>query len=395
MEFWPVHAQGVALKASDVIIVGAGSAGVPTAMALGELGIKTRVIDMHPSPGQGENKHAIGGVRATHSDPGKILTCRRSLEIFASWQSLRGNPIEWLEGGYVFPVYRKKDEDLLKKLLPIQKKYQLNIDFIGPEGIQQQVPGINARRLRGGTFSPNDGSISPLLAVNAFYRRALELGVEFHFKERVRKIRVKEDRVLGVVTDRARYAAPVVIDTAGPFSAELCRTVGIHLPVIPESHEAAVTEPVRPFFKCMVVDIRPARGSKNFYFYQNLHGQVIFCITPDPPITGTDKGETSGFLPQVCARIIHLIPRLKNLRVRRIWRGLYPMTPDGSPLVGWNCQVRGLLHATGMCGQGLMLGPGTGEVVARMVANQSTGDDQLILDEFSPYRKFEGQEALK
>jgi sarcosine oxidase subunit beta len=385
----------VALKTSDVIIVGAGSVGVPTAMALGELGIRTRVIDMHPSPGQGENKHAIGGVRATHSDPGKILTCRRSLKIFATWERLHGDPIEWLRGGYAFPVYRKHDEMLLKKLLPVQKKYGLNIEFMGPTRIQQLIPGINTRRLRGGTFSPDDGSLSPLLAVNAFYRRAVDLGVEFHFKERVRKISVRKDRVGGVATEQSEYAAPIVIDAAGPFSTELGRTVGIQLPVVPESHEAAVTEPVRPFFKCMVVDIRPARGSKNFYFYQNLHGQVIFCITPDPPIIGTDKGETSGFLPQVCARIVHLIPRLKNLRVRRIWRGLYPMTPDGSPLVGWNRRVRGLLHATGMCGQGLMLGPGTGEVVARMIADQSNNNDQMILDEFSPNRKFKGQEALK
>ena len=99
----------------DVIIIGAGSVGVPTAMALGELGIKPLVIDMHPSPGQGENKHAIGGIRATHSDPGKILTGQRSLEIFATWQDRFGGDIEWLKGGYVFPVYRKNDEQLLKK----------------------------------------------------------------------------------------------------------------------------------------------------------------------------------------------------------------------------------------------------------------------------------------
>ena len=100
--------------AYDVIIVGAGSVGVPTAMALAELGIKPLVIDMLPSPGQGENKHAIGGIRATHSDPAKILTCRRSLEIFSTWQELHGDNIEWLKGGYVFPVYRQRDEKVLK-----------------------------------------------------------------------------------------------------------------------------------------------------------------------------------------------------------------------------------------------------------------------------------------
>jgi sarcosine oxidase subunit beta len=383
------------VQTSDVILVGAGSVGTPTAMALGELGIKTRVIDMHPSPGQGENKHAIGGVRATHSDPVKILTCLRSLEIFANWEKLYGDNIEWLKGGYVFPVYRKTDETMLKKLLTVQKKYGLNIDYLGPKEIQQIIPGINPQRLRGGTFSPDDGSISPLLVVNAFYRRAVDLGVEFHFKERVRKIQVKEGRVVGVQTDQSEYSAAIVVDTAGPFSAELGRTVGIDLPVVPDSHEAAVTEPVKPFFKCMVVDIRPGPGSKNFYFYQNLHGQVIFCITPDPPIIGTDKGETSIFLPQVSARIVHLLPRLKNLRVRRTWRGLYPNTPDGAPVVGWNRRIRGLLHATGMCGQGLMLGPGTGELVARMIADRSTEDDQMILQAFSPYRKFKDYEVLK
>ena len=383
------------MKTSDVIIVGAGSVGVPTAMALGELGIKTRVIDMHPSPGQGENKHAIGGIRATHSDPAKILTCRRSLEIFATWETLHGDPIEWLKGGYAFPVYRKQDENMLKKLLPVQKKYGLNIDYITSKDMQEIIPGINSQDLRGGTFSPDDGSISPLLTVNAFYRRAVELGVTFHFKERVRRIRVNKNSVIGVETEQSEYSAPTVVDTAGPFSTELGQTAGVDIPVVPDSHEGAITEPVHPFFQCMVVDIRPGPGSKNFYFYQNLHGQVIFCITPDPPIIGTDKGETSVFLPQVSARIVHLIPRLKNLRVRRTWRGLYPMTPDGSPVVGWNHQVRGLMHATGMCGQGLMLGPGTGEVVARMIADQSTDDDQIILKAFSPQRKFEGQEALK
>ena len=379
----------------DVIIVGAGSVGVPTAMALGELGIKPLVIDMHPSPGQGENKHAIGGIRATHSDPGKILTGRRSLEIFSTWQDRFGDDIEWLKGGYVFPVYRKKDEQLLKGLLPVQKEFGLNIDFIEPQSIQQLVPGINPKGLRGGTYSPEDGSISPLLAVNAFYQRALELGATFCFKEKINRILVKNKKISGVVTDKNTYHAPVVVDAAGPFSPELCKTVKVEIPVIPDSHEGAITEPVQPFFQCMVVDMRPAPGSKNYYFYQNKHGQVVFCITPDPPIIGKDKRETSEFLPQVCTRMIQLLPRLKNLRVRRTWRGLYPMTPDGSPLVGWNRKVKGLLHATGMCGQGLMLAPGVGEVVARMVAGNTTASDDLILKDFSPYRKFKGEEALK
>jgi glycine/D-amino acid oxidase-like deaminating enzyme len=48
-----------------------------------------------------------------------------------------------------------------------------------------------------------------------------------------------------------------------------------------------------------------------------------------------------------------------------------------------------------MCGQGLMLGPGAAEVVARLIAGEITADDQIILEAFSPHRSFKGQEALK
>jgi sarcosine oxidase subunit beta len=382
-------------KAYDAIVVGAGSVGMPSAMALGEKGLRTLVIDMHPSPGQGENKHAIGGVRATHSAPGKILACLRSLHILSTWKQVHGDDIEWLQGGYLYPVYRQADADMLKSLLPLQKSYGLKIDFAGPAEVAAIVPGINADGLLGGTFAPEDGSISPLLVANAYYRRAVRLGVEFRFKEKISRVLLDGGRAVGVETDGGRHQAPLVVDAAGPLSAPLCATAGVRIPVVPDCHEAAITEPVQPFFQCMVVDIRPAPGSKNFYFYQNLHGQVVFCITPEPPIVGTDKRETSAFLPQICTRLVHLLPRLKNLRVRRTWRGLYPMTPDGSPIVGWNRDVPGLLHATGMCGQGLMLGTGVGELVARLATGATTADDEIILNEFSPHRGFKEMEKLK
>ena len=93
--------------------------------------------------------------------------------------------------------------------------------------------------------------------------------------------------------------------------------------------------------------------------------------------------------------MLDLLPRLKNIRVRRVWRGLYPMTHDGCPILSWNREVKGLLHVTGMCGQGYMLGPGLGEITARMVTEETTEDDKVVIDEFSLYRNFGGEEGLK
>ena len=103
----------------DAIVIGAGSIGLPIAMALGANGVSVLVLDKRPSPGQGENKHAIGGIRATHSDPPKIFTCLRSIDIFSTWKAVYGDDIDWLQGGYTFPVYRRKEAELLKSENPL------------------------------------------------------------------------------------------------------------------------------------------------------------------------------------------------------------------------------------------------------------------------------------
>lgn len=379
----------------DVIIAGAGSVGVPTAFALASAGIRTLVLDGRASPGQGSNKAAIGGVRATHSDPAKIRLNFRTLEILKSWQQVYGDDIEWNTGGYVFVAYREREERILKDLLVVQKDYGLNIDWLDRGQMLDLLPDLNLDGLLGGTYSPDDGHCSTLLTLHAFYDHARECGAEFRFGEPLTGIDVEGGRVVGVRTPRGRYGADVVINAAGAEADAVAQLVGLSVPVRPDSHEAAITEPVARFLHPMVVDIRPAPGSTNYYFYQHYTGQIIFCITPSPNIWGTDKRETSEFLPMISRRMIDLMPRLANIRVRRTWRGLYPMTPDGSPVVGWARELSGFIQAAGMCGQGFMLGPGLGELFARMVLGRITEDDKETLAILSPYREFKGMEKLK
>ncbi len=382
-------------KTYDVIIIGAGSVGTPAAFYLSQAGLRTLVLDRLPSVGQGSNKAAIGGIRATHSDPAKIRLCLRSIEIISTWKEQYGDEIEWYKGGYSFVAYREREEKILKELLSIQQTYGLNIRWLDKEDLLEVIPDLNPEGLIGGTFSPDDGHASPLLTIHAFYRHARERGAEFHFSENVGGLLIRGGRVCGVRTDRGEYGAEVVINAAGAWAAEVAGWAGLEVPVRPDSHEAAVTEPVARFLNPMVVDIRPVPGSANYYFYQHYTGQVLFCITPSPSIWGTDTRETSDFLPMVARRMVEVMPRLKNIRVRRTWRGLYPMTPDGFPIVGWAREVEGFLLAVGMCGQGFMLGPGLGELLARMVQGRPEEEDRLVLEYLSPYREFAGQERLK
>ena len=380
-------------KSYDIVIIGAGSIGVPAALELASKGLKVLVLEAESAPGQGNNKKAIGGVRATHSDFGKMSVCLRSIQILSGWKEQYGEDIGWMSNGYSYPAYTEADEKILKDLMRVQLGFGLHIRWVGPQEYNELVPGINMDGLRGSTYSAEDGSCSSLLTGSAYYFHALRAGVDFRFGEKVLGFEMSGDRIAKVRTDKDSYTAGTVINAAGNHAREIGAMAGLDLPVHPDNHEAGITEPVAPFMGPMVVDMRKRPGSANFYFYQNHEGQVVFCITPDPPVLGIDNRSTSKFLPLCSKRMLEVYPRLRHLKVRRTWRGQYPMTPDGFPIVG---RVgANLVNAVGMCGQGFMLGLGLAELLARICLDELTPEDLRELESFDPDRDFSGMEAFK
>lgn len=379
----------------DVIVIGAGSVGVPTAYYLSKAGLDVLVIDQYPSVGQASNKHAIGGIRATHSDPAKISLGKRSLEAFSTWKELHGDDIEWHQGGYSFVAYTQENANVLQDLVTWQQKNDLNISWLTRNELLDHLPHLNQEGLLGGTFSPEDGSASPLKAAFSFHKQAVQTGATFNFNENIVEIISRNNRVFGVKTDERSYYSQWVINAAGGWAKPLSATIGLDVPVEPDTHEAAITEPVQRFFHSMIVDMRSKPGSANFYFYQHPTGKIIFCMTPDPPIRGTHNVVTSSFLPKASKRLIEVMPVLKHIRVRRVWRGVYPMTPDGSPIIGAVEGLDGLLLAVGMCGQGFMFGPGTGQLLTHLILNELDEADKIILENLSYHREFISEEMLK
>ena len=383
----------------DAIVVGGGSVGVPSAYNLALRGLKVLVLEHCPAVGQGQNKAAIGGIRATHSDPAKIVLCNRTLEQMSTWKETHGDDVGWKPGGYAFPVYDEGLENTLRGLFPIQHKYDLEIDWVDADAMAELVPGIQMNGLRGGTYSPGDGQLSPLKVPVAFQRAAQSHGAVFRFGERVIGYTVNSGRIEGVKTDKGTYSAPIVVVATGAESRLDGELLSIDIPVQPDSHEAGITAPVEHFLKPLVVDMRPGPEGKtvNFYFGQNDEGQIIFCYTPKELFLGDNRESLSEFLPILAARMISLIPRMRHLLVRRVWRGCYPMTPDGVPIIDNVPEIKGLTLAVGMCGQGFMLGPGVGQEVASLAVDGKTSLPAEAHDRIRYGRDFSkaGTEALK
>jgi sarcosine oxidase subunit beta len=67
--------------------------------------------------------------------------------------------------------------------------------------------------------------------------------------------------------------------------------------------------------------------------------------------------------------MVSLVPRLKHLLIRRVWRGCYPMTPDAIPIIDTVPGIDGLVLAVGMCGQGFMMGPGVARSLTSLIVD--------------------------
>jgi len=379
----------------DAVIIGAGSVGVPLSLSLSEAGLKVLVIDARASVGQGSNKTAIGGIRATHSNEAKMRLCQQSISVFSEWENIYGDKIEWERGGYVFLAHTLSDKAALKEIANQQKKNGLNITYLGKESLLEIVPDLNQENLLGGTYSPEDGYASPLLANHSMYKHAKRAGAVFKFSEIVEKSLHSDNRIMGVSTNKNTYHSKYVINAAGAWASNIFPELNLDLRVEPEPHEAGITEPVKRFVRPLVVDIRIKPDSQSFYFAQHATGQILFCLTPHLPIRGFDTGETSGFLPLSAARFAEIIPRVSSIRVRRTWRGLYPVTPDGNPFIGESKILDGYLLAAGMCGQGFMLGPGTADLLTRLMLNKLGDMDTRILAQLSIDREITSREILK
>jgi len=78
------------------------------------------------------------------------------------------------------------------------------------------------------------------------------------------------------------------------------------------------------------------------------------------------------------------------------------MTPDGLPLLGYPSEAENFLQAVGMCGQGFMIGPGLGRILAESIAQggnaqnpAGSSDYGFIFDDLAWNRTFEHGEFLK
>jgi len=354
---------------ADVVIIGAGINGCALAYELSKRGKDVIVLDRRHIAA-GATGRCGAGIRQQWSTKENAILAKKSVEIFENLSNELNYDIGFRQGGYLIAIHDENDMQQAKKNVEMQKSIGLDVRIIDADEIKEIVPILEPKGMEaiGATFCPTDGHADPFKTAYGYAMAAIKQGARFYKFTEVKKIKVENNEIKSVVTDRGEIKTGVVVNAAGAWSKQVAKMAGIELPNKPVRKEALVTEPIKRIFDAMVISFR-----HGIYFSQMEEGQILGGIPSPEEKTGYHTEPTFSFLQRMAYMLGKYAPVLKSINVMRQWTGYYDVTPDALPILG-KTSIEGFIQCNGFSGHGFMISP----MVARLLA-QLINDEKLDL----------------
>jgi glycine/D-amino acid oxidase-like deaminating enzyme len=181
-----------------------------------------------------------------------------------------------------------------------------------------------------------------------------------------------------------------VVDAAGPWASGVGGLLGVDVPVHPLRNQIGIWRLERPLERVlpMVMDYIPHTGTRGLYVatyddadhvLAGLHSEEIVGEAVDPD--AYDQSADTDYLADTQAALESRMPGLRLAQVERSWAGLYPVSPDGLPIVGPAPSNPSIILAVGGGGSGIQMSPIMGALAADWIAfgePRSLSDGQRV-----------------
>jgi sarcosine oxidase subunit beta len=366
---------------ADVVVIGGGITGCGTAYNLAKKGYTDVVVLERQALCAGGSGRCGGGIRQQFTTEANITLAMASVRLFEQLSEDLDTDIEYEQGGYLIIAY-EDEVDQFKKNVSLQNSLGLDSRFITPEEAREIVPLLNIDPIAGATFCQTDGHANPFRVVHGYARKAQEMGVEINRFTNVTGITVEDGQIQSVKTDKGTIKTNTVVNAAGAYSRDIAAMAGVDLPNNPYRHEILVTEPLEHVLDPMIISFKTG-----VYFSQQKHGSIIGGIgDPEEPSSYNLSGSLR-FLKRMARTVVELVPAFGHLNILRQWAGLYDVTPDAQPILGWTEGVDRLCQANGYSGHGFMIAPKVTELIAELIVD---GKPSMPMDDLN-LKRFEGE----
>jgi len=334
---------------AEIVIVGGGVIGASIAYHLAARGVRdVVVIDRETQPGAGSTSRATGGFRAQFSTEVNVRLSLLSREKLLRFKEEIGADPGFAQYGYLFVARSESALGALRDAQTIQHACGLrDAQMISADDARRINPAVGDDAIIGGAHCPSDGFIRAMQILRGYIDAATRLGVRF------------------VYGTEERPESRVVVNASGAWAGNLVR---------PLRRQVAATVPTTILPQSMPMTIWIDDG-----YHFRVRDDRVLLLWPDQPPHGFQTNVEDAWIGRVTAMTHERVPILRDVPIDRAacWAGLYEMTPDKHPLVGW-LDERTFI-AAGASGHGVMHAPAIGEVAAQMIVGEKTTIDVRAL----------------
>ncbi len=383
----------ITLDRAEIVIIGGGAVGCAVAYSLAKAG-KTDVLLLE--------KEATVAAATTPQAAGLVGQVRNTVERtkLAMWSVRTFSQLEhdehpkpgWRQVGSLRLALCDERVDEFRHMKTVADEADLEVEFIDQTAAKRMWPALDFGRAKAILWCPTDGYLQPSDLTLSYVSHARELGVKFQTSCPVRRIRVENDRVVGVETDDGIIRCDMVVNAAGAHAYHIAQSVGLDLPIVPVRHEYFVTvnapgmQPDLPVIRIpdTTLYLRAEINSllcggwerKGF----SADPRAYSLETVLPPIE-SDWDVLGWFAEQLAPEM----PTVEQLGIRSVFKGWPTFTPDGQFIVGESSRVKGFVMAGGCNAHGVSGSAGIGQHVVESILdpNPSPYVKSLSPDRFS------------
>lgn len=348
------------------VIVGAGFAGAATAWALARAGLGPGVIlEQEPSFGVHASGRNAALVKLSESDPVIRALAKRGLSGIRSLES-PGAPLLKRTGGLAVASSESSVHELeqLQHALATEGVLSRLLPF---ERARRELPFLELLDFKSALWCADEGVADIHALLVRYLEAARDGGFRLRTNTRVEELIVEGGRAVGLRTEaNEEIRADVIVDASGAWAGRLGRP----------SAPLALTAMRRHLFVSTAVDF--VRSDLPFtwledaalYFRPEGDGLLLSPCDETPMAAGLPPTDPAA-AELLAEKLARAAPRLGDLAIRRSWACLRTFTPDRRPLIGYDPDVPGLFHVSGLGGFGMMCSAAVGELAAPLLCGQS------------------------
>ncbi len=375
----------------DVVIVGGGAMGSSTAYHLlrAEPSLSVVVVERDASYRHASTVLSDGNVRIQFNLEENIRISQHAMEVLRTFDE------DMATATYRPEVAARHQGNLFltddvghgaaMAGVKLQTSLGCEVEWIDAAEIGSRWPPYRSEGLAGGTFAQTDGSVDPNAVLRGYRNQAIDLGAEY-VEDEVVEVLASDGRVQGARLGAGDINADVVVATAGAWTADLVRPLGVDLPVLPVMRTVYVVSSAVPTLGLPSVFL----PSGVYALPEHDHTWLMAWSRPEDPV-GYDFTPASRqrFLDIVWPELIEHLPVFDSLEVETSWAGLYAVnTLDGNAIIGEWPGCPGLYLATGFSGHGFQQCPAVGRYLSEQILGLPNA---LDLRRLGPQRVIEGR----